>query len=289
MAVHVPVLLQKIIEYLQVEPGKNFLDATCGEGGYAKAILEASAPQGKVLAIDWNQEVLEELKKDLSFGKRLETFCGNFKDLDQAVLNSSIKNFHGAVFDLGLSRFLVEKSGRGFSFLRDEPLLMSYEKDSSKTAEEIVNHASKEELERIFRDYGEERFSKRIAEVIFRRRPIDSSLDLAKLIEGVVPRKNLKTHPATRIFQALRIAVNGEFENLRQALPEALKNLVAGGRLVVVSYHSLEDKITKQMFKDFEKNHLAKLVLKKPLLPDYDEVKKNPAARSAKLRVVEKI
>ncbi len=287
MAVHVPVLLQQALLFLSPKANQNFIDATAGEGGYSKEILKHNSPRGKVIAIDWNSEVISELKKNIR-SDRLIAVSGNFKDIDSLAEKSGVKEIHGVVFDLGLSRFLLEKSGRGFSFRKDEPLKMSFDKESEKTAEEIINRYSAKDLEKLFHDYGQERFSKRIAEAIVRARPIHSSLELAKIIAKAVPQR-FKIHPATRIFQALRIAVNDELFNLEQALPKAVKLIARGGRVVVVSYHSLEDKIVKNIFKEEARMRKVKILTKKPVEPEENEIKANPSSRSARLRVVEKI
>ena len=287
MAVHVPVLLQQALLFLSPKANQNFIDATAGEGGYSKEILKHNSPRGKVIAIDWNSEVISELKKNIR-SDRLIAVSGNFKDIDSLAEKSGVKEIHGVVFDLGLSRFLLEKSGRGFSFRKDEPLKMSFDKESEKTAEEIINRYSVKDLEKLFHDYGQERFSKRIAEAIVRARPIHSSLELAKIIAKAVPQR-FKIHPATRIFQALRIAVNDELFNLEQALPKAVKLIARGGRVVVVSYHSLEDKIVKNIFKEEARMRKVKILTKKPVEPEENEIKANPSSRSARLRVVEKI
>ncbi|OGY39784.1 MAG: 16S rRNA (cytosine(1402)-N(4))-methyltransferase, partial [Candidatus Brennerbacteria bacterium RIFOXYB1_FULL_41_13] len=174
MFVHVPVLLQEVIEFLNPQSGENFIDATAGEGSYSKEILRLTDPSGKVLAIDWNAEVIPELERNVS-SKRLIPVSGNFKNIDEFVEQSGIKEIHGVVYDLGLSKFLLEKSGRGFSFKRDEPLKMSFARESELEADKIINHFSERDLEKIFREYGEERFSKRIAQMIVRSRPIVSS------------------------------------------------------------------------------------------------------------------
>lgn len=285
--IHIPVLLQQVLEFLSPKPNQNFIDATAGEGGYTKEILKLNSPGGKVVAIDWNIDAIEELKINLP-SKRLIPVCGNFSDLEKIVSSSGAKEIHGIVFDLGLSKFLLEKSGRGFSFRKDEPLKMNFDKESKKTAEQIINHYSEEDLEKLFRDYGQERFSKRIAEAIVRARPIVSSFELAKIIEKAVPSKQ-NIHPATRIFQALRIAVNDEFGNLKKALPEAINLIAKDGRVAVVSYHSLEDKIVKNIFREEAKMKKVEILTKKPVGPGRDEIKKNPSSRSAKLRVVKKI
>ena len=287
MAVHVPVLLQQALLFLSPKANQDFIDATAGEGGYAKEILKLNSPGGKVIAIDWNSEVISELKKNIR-SDRLIAVSGNFKDIDSLAEKSGVKEIHGVVFDLGLSRFLLEKSGRGFSFRKDEPLKMSFDKESEKTAEEIINRYSAKDLEKLFHDYGQERFSKRTAEAIVRARPIHSSLELAKIIAKAVPQR-FKIHPATRIFQALRIAVNDELFNLEQALPKAVKLIARGGRVVVVSYHSLEDKIVKNIFKEEARMRKVKILTKKPVEPEENEIKANPSSRSARLRVVEKI
>lgn len=289
---HIPVLLKEVLYYLNPKPGENFIDCTIGFGGHTFEIAERIAPNGKVLGIELDKEVLKETKLQASsfkFGKNIVLHNGNFTDLKNIVAKYNFSPVNGVLFDLGMSSWHLEKSGRGFSFLRDEPLLMNYELNNKLTAMEIVNHWHKKDLIKIFREYGEEKYSKRIAEEIVKQRknkPIITTFQLVEIVRGAVPRRYRykRTHFATRIFQALRIAVNDELSNLQKALFEALKILSPQGRLVIISFHSLEDRIVKNFFKQQDKLGNLKILTKKPVVPTKEEIRKNRRSRSAKLR-----
>jgi 16S rRNA (cytosine1402-N4)-methyltransferase len=290
MRIHQPVLLKETIDFLEVKENRNYVDCTFGEGGHALEILKRNGPRGKVLGIERDPIILKETKKR----KRLILVNDSFANLKKIVERENFKNVFGVLFDLGFSSWHLERSGRGFSFLRDEPLIMRYDGKEGLTAKEILNSWPEKEIEKIFREYGQERFAKRIAKEISVYRKLKSIKKTSQLVEIVkratpVWYQKRKIHFATKVFQALRIAVNEELSNLEKALPQALEILEKGGRLVVISYHSLEDKIVKKFFKEnFKKGHL-KILTKKPLRPQKEEIKVNPRSRSAKLRAAIKI
>lgn len=294
MALHQAVLAKEVLEYLNVKENRNYIDVTFGQGGHSRLILENNGPDGKVLGIDWNSEAFEgssSLKND--YPKRLTVKYGNFADLDNLMKTEKLKNWDGILADLGWSMDEIKSSGRGLSFQIDEPLNMVYGNMDGENAWDLVNKAPFEKLLMIFRDYGEERWAHRIATRIVEQRrltKIDSTLQLAELVVNAIPKKfqSHHIHPATRVFQALRIAVNHELENLEKFLPQAKKYLKPGGRLVVISFHSLEDRIVKQAFRQWMKDGEGKVITKKPVIAGAEELERNRASRSAKLRVWEK-
>jgi len=307
---HIPVLQKEVIEYLDPKPNENFIDCTIGEGGHTLAILEKTSPDGKVMGIDQDQEQIENCKskkiissspsllqaearklKIENFKNRLVLACDNFANLEEIAKSQNFKQVSGILFDLGMSSWHLEESGRGFSFLRNEPLDMRYNLENPLTAEKIVNYWSKPEIEKILREYGEERFAKKIAERIVesRAKPIETTFQLIEIIKSVIPRKYQagRLHPATRTFQALRIVVNDELNNLEKTLPQAINVLNRGGRLVVISFHSLEDRIVKNFYRGQTSKDL-KILTKKPIRPSREEIIKNHRSRSAKLRACQK-
>jgi 16S rRNA (cytosine1402-N4)-methyltransferase len=275
---HIPVLQKEVLEMLSPKPNENFIDCTIGEGGHSLAILEMIKPKGKILGID--QEI--RLKKG---DKRLILVDDNFANLKSIVENYKFNNIQGILFDLGMSSWHLEESGRGFSFKRPEPLDMRFSKKNPLTAEKIVNYWSKPEIERILREYGEEKKALKIAQKIIELR---GTLQIKTVPQLVKITDSLGVSPQ-RTFQALRIAVNDELNNLKKALPQAKEVLNKGGRLAVISFHSLEDRIVKNFFKDYSQKGQLKILTKKPIIPSDEEIKNNPRSRSAKLRVVEKI
>jgi 16S rRNA (cytosine1402-N4)-methyltransferase len=290
--VHRPVLLKEVIEWLNVEKNKNYVDCTIGEGGHAIEILKRNGPKGKVLGIEIDPELYKKLREEKL--ERLILVNDSYSNLKEIVEREGFKEINGILFDLGISSWHIEKSRRGFSFLRDEPLIMRYDRRQKLTAERIVNEWPEKEIERILREYGEERFAKRISREIGRarkRKPIKTTLQLVEVIKKAVPSfyQHRKIHFATKTFQALRIAVNNELENLKVALPQAIEVLEKGGRLVLISFHSLEDRIVKNFLKEKEREGKIKILTKKPIRPSKEEVKQNPGSRSAKLRVALKI
>lgn len=315
---HTPVMLKEAIEYLNPQAGQNFIDCTLGGAGYTIEIAKMVGPRGKVLAIDLDKLAIENAEALIKENKLRNIILANdnFKNILQLVHrfygNENSIEFDGIVFDLGLSSAQLEDGSRGFSFRADAPLNMAFGRtadDGRQTTEYIVNNWEKKDLEKIFREYGEERFAGAIARKIAdcrKTEPIKTTGRLTEIIISAAPKRYLfgKIHPATRIFQALRIATNEELENLEQALPQAASLLKQGGRIAAVSFHSLEDRIVKQFFKaeargcvcppDFPVcccGHQAslKIITKKALTPAADEIGANPRSRSAKLRVAEKI
>lgn len=297
---HIPVLKDEVIEYLDPKPSENFVDCTFGFGGHTKAILERNSPGGKVLGIEWDEEKCKVQSSKCKVEERLIVVNDSYANLKDIVKREKFQPLNGVLLDIGISSFEVENSGRGFSFQKNEPLDMRYAVQSSKckvkslTAKEIVNEWDEEELTRIFSEYGQERFARNIASNIANIRKenlIETTFQLVEIIRKSFPRsyKFGKAHFATRVFQALRIAVNGELDNLKNVLPQALDILEENGRIAVISFHSLEDAIVKSFFKEQAKNSKLQILTKKPITASFEEVKINPRARSAKLRVAIKL
>jgi 16S rRNA (cytosine1402-N4)-methyltransferase len=286
---------EEIIRFFNPQPGEDFVDCTVGLGGHAMAILERNKPDGSVLGIDFDSAILENLKRKISgtdLERRLILVCDNFANLETIAKNHGFTGVSGVLFDLGLSSWHLEASGRGFSFWRDEPLDMRYSRQKGDlTAEIIVNTWSLRDIEYVLRVYGEERFAHRIAREIVNSRPLRTTVDLVMAVERATPAwyHRRKTHFATKTFQALRIAVNNELENLEKALPQALGILRSGGKLAVIAFHSLEDRIVKNFLKAKAKDGAVKILTKKPVRPSKEEIAQNPRARSAKLRAAVKV
>ncbi len=293
MTVHKPVLLREVLEIFNPEPGQIYIDATINGGGHGKEILDGVGESGKVLGIDWDCQLLEELNNTNL--KNLELVCGNYANLKNIAESAGFKKVDGILFDLGFSSYHPARSGRGFSFQKNEPLDMRYNLPSNElTAEKIINTWSGEAIENMLRAYGEEQFAGRIARGILQERKnkkITTTGKLAKVVAQNVPGWYLRKriHPATKTFQALRIAVNKELENLEKALPQAIELLKPAGKLIVISFHSLEDRIVKNFFKQKDREKLLKVLTNKPLVSSWPEIKVNPRARSAKLRAAQKL
>lgn len=289
---HTPVLLKEIIELLNPQPNENFIDCTLGGAGHALAILEKTAPRGKVLGIDASDESLRIVSSYIK-GRDLETRLilvrDNFVNLRRIVEENNFCEVDGILFDLGLSTDLLESSGRGFSFLCDEKLDMRFDDRADiPTAVDLINGLKQEQLADIFYRYGEERRSRRIAEAIVlarRKQRINTTGELSEIVKRAISGRG-KINPATKVFQALRIAVNHELDNLSSAIDQSIGILNKNGRLAIISYHSLEDRIVKNKFKN---NESLKIINKKPIISSREEILINRRARSAKLRVVEKI
>ena len=291
---HIAVLQKEVLQFLNPKPNENFIDCTIGGGGHALAILEKTQPDGKLLGIDADPNQIENCKLKIeNFKKRIILVADNFANLKTIVKRERFGSIRGILFDLGLSSWHLEESGRGFTFKKREPLDMRYNVENSKlTAEKIINYYSFQEIEGILREGSQERFSKKIAREIVNKRsqgPITNTFQLVEIVRKAVPAwyRNQRIHFATRTFQALRIAVNNELNNLKKALPRALEILKPGGRLVVISFHSLEDQIVKNFLK--ENQDLVQVLTRKPLGPTPAEIKINPRCRSAKLRACIKI
>jgi 16S rRNA (cytosine1402-N4)-methyltransferase len=307
---HIPVLLDEAISLLNPQPNQNFVDATLGGGGYTRALLEKIGPNGKVLAIDLDQTAIDLATSYQLKTKSLIPVHGNFADIDQIVTNHKFNDISGIVADIGLSSYQLDASGRGISFQKKEPLDMRFDlsKDTSD-AKFILNNHDEQDLIKIFEEYGEEKYAKAIARKIVSSRnekPFHYTTDLVEAITEALPKpvKHLYADSCRRIFQALRIAVNHELENLERFLPKALDILAPGGRLVIVSFHSLEDRIVKQFFLkasrgcvcpiDFPecicgKSPLAKVLTKKIVTATEAELETNMRSKPAKLRAIQKI
>jgi 16S rRNA (cytosine1402-N4)-methyltransferase len=306
---HKPVLLDEVIEHLCCTPGKFFVDATVGGGGHARAILEKTAPDGQLIGIDWDERALVKARSNLqSFEERLVLVRENFALTGSVLARLHIPAVDGILLDLGLSSFQVDEAERGFSFNLDGPLDMRMDTREKITAAHLVNTLSEDKLAEIIRNFSEERWHRRIARNIVRARDeeaIETTDRLAKVVYRAIPagKRPRHRHPATRTFQALRLAVNRELDHLQTFLQGALDWLRPGGRLAIISFHSLEDRLVKQTFANWarscrcparspicqcEGRPLVRLVNKKVVMPGRLEIKANPRARSGRLRVVEK-
>ena len=306
---HQPVLLAEVINYLDPQPNQNFIDATVGLGGHLRAILDRTAPQGKALAFDFDPEALSLAQAKLSQYKDRVIFINkNYSELKQVVYEYKFSPINGIVCDLGYSSAQVEDERRGFSFSVKGPIDLRYNPSQKITADYLLHHLSEEELTEIFRQ-GDERLARSIVKAIIKKRK--EARITGEVLNEIVKRtykrffkKSSKIHPATKVWQALRIAVNNEFENLQKFLSAAVEVLAEGGRLAVISFHSAEDRIVKNFFRQEAKDcicdprlpqcicqHRAtiKIITKKPVVPSEDEIRRNPRSRSAKLRVIEKI
>jgi 16S rRNA (cytosine1402-N4)-methyltransferase len=295
---HRPVLLAEVIAYLKCEPGRIYVDATVGRGGHSAEILKRSSPTGKLIGLDWDEKAIDQARENLeAFGNRAELRRENFKNLGKVLDSMAIRTVDGILADLGLSSEQLEDRERGFSFRWEAPLDMRMSREMTRSARNLLEDLSEKEIAAILRDYGEERWAGRIARAIVRRRglaPIRSTKELVETIVRSAPFRRGKIHPATRSFQALRIAVNDELGNLHRFLAACEDQLNPGGRLGVISYHSLEDRIVKNQFRRWARGEGGsppsfRILTPKPVTPSRAEVVSNPRARSAKLRVVEKL
>lgn len=292
---HIPVLLNEVISALNPKQGEFFIDGTVGSGGHARQISEKIGNAGKLLGIDWDLKAISNLKSQMANFGNVILKHGNYADLPEILEKSGLPKADGLVVDLGFSSEQLEsvdrRTGRGFSFLKDEILDMRYFSESGLTAAEIVNSFPENKLSEIFRNFGEERFSGRIAKKIVearRKKRILTTKDLVEIIAKAVPKnyERGRIHPATRTFQALRIFVNEELENLESFLEKIPDVLSKNGRAAVISFHSLEDRIVKNNFRKLEKEGIAEIINKKPITASENEIKENPRSRSAKLRAI---
>ncbi|NCF74961.1 MAG: 16S rRNA (cytosine(1402)-N(4))-methyltransferase RsmH [Xanthomonadaceae bacterium] len=314
--IHKPVLLREVIEYLNPQHGQNFIDCTLGGGGHSRAILKKILPAGKLLAIDLDEEAIKNFQFSIfnfQLQRNIILVNDNFANLEKIVKKYKFYPVNGIIADFGFSSDQIADKKRGFSFLNDGPLNMKYNVKQKLNAEMIVNNYTREELEKIFKEYGEEPLSAKIANIIIKERKknrIKTTTQLAEIIQKVKKRRG-KIHPATQVFQAIRIETNNELQNIIEFLPQAIKILDKGGRLAIITFHSLEDRIVKKFFRKKAVNIHAcrvlkraeaensasaqtqdlqiKIINKRVIKPRWDEVKKNKKARSAKLRVVEKV
>jgi 16S rRNA (cytosine1402-N4)-methyltransferase len=307
---HKPVLVGEVIASLQCRTGVVYVDGTLGGGGHAFEILRNSAPDGRLIGIDADGDAIREAQKRLApFGDRAILVKGNFADMETTLSGMNIEKVEGILLDLGVSSHQLDTAERGFSFTLDAPLDMRMDRVRGPSAYDLVHTLSEEELEGLIRKFGEERMAGRIARAIVKRRalsPIRTTANLAGVVAGALPgtRRPSRIHPATRTFQALRIAVNDELVNLHRAITGGMECLKPGGRFSVISFHSLEDRIVKNAFRAAEKGCICppdlpvcacgrkptmKVVTRKPVVPGKDEIRDNPRARSAKLRTAERI
>ncbi len=293
--IHKPVLLNEILEFFNPKQGDIFIDGTANGGGHTLALWDRVKPTGKVLAIDKDKDIVKKLKEKVKEdNKNIQIVSDSYANLKNIVDQKEFGKVSGILLDLGYSSYHIDVSGRGFSFQKDEPLIMRYEPDieigKDLTAYEVINSFSENDIADIIYKYGEERASRKIAKRIVLKRKqknIETSGELAEIIEEVFFKKHFKIHPATKSFQALRIFVNDELGNLERALPQMHEILKTGGKVAIISFHSLEDRIVKNFFRDNKDKF--KIITKKPVVADKEETKENPRARSAKLRVAEKI
>lgn len=292
--VHKPVLLTEVLRFLNPQPGEIFVDATVGGGGHAYALLERLQPGGFLLGLDRDGEAIQVASLRLKpFGDKVKLFQASFSLLPSILEQEGLKGVDGLLFDLGVSSYQLERVERGFTYQAEAPLDMRMDRRQELTAAEIVNTWPEEELTRILREYGEERWAARIAHFIVKARkktPIRTTLQLVEIVKAAIPARFRRTgpHPARRTFQALRIAVNDELGELQRTLAKLDLLLNPGGRVVVISFHSLEDRIVKQTFKDLS-GKLLEILTSKPVVPSLEEIKHNPRARSAKLRAARRV
>ena len=302
---HIPVLLNEVIELLRVQSGGRFIDCTIGTGGHASAILGKILPGGQLLGIDADPEAIEVAQIRLQpYGNAVILVNDNFKNLEAICASYNFHPVNGILFDLGMSSLQLENSRRGFSFKHDGPLDMQFSPSQKLTASDIINTFSESVIAQILRRYGEERHSRKIARQIVHNRPLTTTLQLAEIVTQALEGNRGRIHPATRTFQALRIAVNQELECLEVALRQAVGLISPGGRLAVISYHSLEDRIVKEFMQQESRGCICppslpvcacrhiptlKLVTTKVVTPSASEVRANPRSRSARLRVAERL
>jgi 16S rRNA (cytosine1402-N4)-methyltransferase len=302
---HLPVLYNEIIHAMQPHRGGLYVDGTIGAGGHAHGILSASSPDGKLLGMDLDPQALHLAHERLAeFGERVQLVQASYATLGEQVKSAGWQKVDGVLLDLGLSSMQLDTQTRGFSFQAEAPLDMRFDPTGKTTAADLVNHLDEAELADLLFRYGEERRSRQVARAIVTARPITTTTQLAKVVAGVAGSGKRRIHPATRTFQALRIAVNGELDALEAVLPQTIEVLRPEGRLAIIAFHSLEDRMVKQFMRKESKDcicppnqpvctcgHKATLreITGKPIRPQEDEVQQNPRSRSAKLRVAERI
>lgn len=285
----------EVIDYLKLAPGKTVVDATVGTGGHSLKILEQIIPAGRLIGIDRDQESLNTAKERLiDYGSACEFVYGNFIDIEKILNNLNIEKVDGMLFDLGISSIQLGNPERGFSFQSEGPLDMRLDRNSYISAYDLVNNLNEEELSDLIWTFGQERWHNRIAHNLVKvreRHPISTTQELSRIVASSVPPRyrHYRIHPATRTFQAVRIAVNRELETLQAAINKSVELLDKCARICVISFHSLEDRIVKFSFRNFASKGLIKIITPKPLTPTLIEISKNPLCRSAKLRVAERL
>jgi 16S rRNA (cytosine1402-N4)-methyltransferase len=302
---HIPVLYKEIIHALQPQRGGHYVDGTLGAGGHARGILEACTPDGLLLGLDVDPQALALSRETLApYEGRTHLVQASYITIAKQLTALHWEKVDGIVLDLGASSMQFDNAGRGFSFMQDGPLDMRFGPQAFQSAEDIVNNYDEKDLADLIFRYGEDRDSRKIAKAIVKSRPLRTTRELVAVIEKASPRRGDRVHPATQTFQALRIAVNEELASVESVLPQAVSALRSGGRCAVISFHSLEDRIVKEFFRDQskdifnppyekiyeeERKAVVKLINKKPIVASDEEIKENPRARSAKLRVIEKL
>jgi len=301
---HKPVLYQEIIHALQPKSPGHYIDATIGAGGHARGVLEACTPDGRLLGLDLDSQALALARETLApYGERVILVQASYDSILEVIRDLDWTTVDGIVIDLGVSSMQLDTTERGFSFQHEAPLDMRFNRERGLTAAQLLNTASEAELSNLLYRYGEEPKARHIARMIIEARPVATTTQLAAMVKKVYPGHS-RVHPATRTFQAIRIAVNDELSVLERTLPRAMMALRPGGRLAVISFHSLEDRIVKDFFRRESKDYInppyeriyeverkatLKEINRKPMTPDEDEIHENPRARSAKLRVAEKL
>ncbi|AFK86568.1 MULTISPECIES: 16S rRNA (cytosine(1402)-N(4))-methyltransferase RsmH [Thermoanaerobacterium] len=304
---HESVLLQETIEYLEIKPDGIYVDGTLGGGGHSMEILRR-LDKGKLIAIDRDMDAIKAASIRLKDFNNVTYIHDNYKNIKDILKKCGIEGIDGALLDLGVSSYQLDEAQRGFSYMHDAPLDMRMDKESDLTAEYVVNNYSEDEIAKVISDYGEELWAKRIAKFIVeerRRKPIKTTFELVDIIKKAIPASKRRTgpHPAKRTFQAIRIEVNEELKGLEDAIADFVDVMNPGGRIAIITFHSLEDRIVKNTYKKLEdpctcpknlpctcgKKPVIKIVTKKPVVPNEDEIKVNPRSRSAKLRVAEKL
>ncbi len=295
--IHKTVLLHESIDGLDIKSGDIFVDGTLGGGGHSEEVCKRFGDAVVMIGIDLDPEAISRTKERLSpLNPKVRYAQGSFRNIDTILASLDVTRVDRVLLDIGLSSNQFEDSGRGFSFQKDEPLLMSFKKvltESDLTAREIVNTWDMENIQAILSGYGEEQFAWKIAKAIVAQReirPIETTFDLVEIIKMATPKwyHSKRIHPATKTFQALRITVNDEIESLKEGVRKGFEVLSQKGRLAVISFHSLEDRVVKQFFKECEDGGVGLRINKKPIIPTKEEVSENPRSRSAKLRIIEK-
>lgn len=288
---HVPVLSEELVNGLRVKPKGKYIDCTLGEAGHTQAILDSTKPAPTILGIDLDLDAISSSKKSLdSYSKNVTLVNDNFGNLEAIATENGFSSVDGVFFDLGLSSLQLEKQGRGFSFRSDDYLDMRFDKNQDFTAWDVINTYHEKDISRIVANYGEEPKPDRIAKAIVRNRPIDTTLQLSNVVIKALKRPWSKIHPATRTFQAIRMEVNGEMENLESALYQSQEILSPGGRLAVISYHSLEDRLVKNFLtQKHREGDTLRIINKKVIKPSHTEIRLNRRSRSARMRVAERI
>lgn len=289
-------MLKEVLHYLSIKNDGTYIDCTFGSGGHSIEIVKKLSERGKLFLLDWDCETVKYYREKFSRYKNTKWICENFANLNSVVKKTGIKNIDGFLFDLGFSFLQIEDRTRGFSFNFAAPLDMRYNKDNLLTAKEVINSYSKKELQGILKEFADEQFAEKIADGICRyrlKKKIETTKELIEVIKTATPvwyhnKKGGRIHFATKTFQALRIAVNNELDNIKKGISSAIKLVSSGGRIVVLSYHSIEHRLLKNIFRDAERNQLIKLVVKKPVFPSANEIFLNPRSRSAQLRIIEK-